>query len=239
MSYSKSSLNINCTSDNYLLLNQLKDFQGELKIRNESDYNKIEDSFEKHGFSSPFFIWKDNENNWVLDGHGRLQTLKNMEKRGVKIPELPVVYVNCKDKKDAKKLLLKLNSHFGKMTKESVINFINGDLNLDLASYSLPSDNLAIFNRISEEDFKIPSNFDFVPSQDNPMFQSVNIKNDENKINQNNLPRYNTVPDCYFKFMKIRFCTTQDEYKLFKDAYCEYVKANNTDKGFIYAVLNS
>lgn len=239
MSYSRSSLNINCNAKDYLPFNKLKDFQGTLKLRDASDYEKIENSFEKHGFASPFFVWKENDNNWVLDGHGRLQTLKIMEKRGITIPELPVVYVNCKDRKDAKKLLLKLNSNFGKMTKESVIKFIDGDLNLDLSSYALPSDNLAIFNRISEDDFKIPSNFGFVPPEENPMFKFVDIKDDENKINSQHLPTNRSYPDCYFRYMKIRFCTTQEEYKLFKDAYASYVKANNTDKGFIYAVLNS
>lgn len=60
-----------------------------------------------------------------------------MQNDGVEIPPLPVIYVNCKDEKDAKDLLLRLNSQYGHMTKESVLNFI-GDYDFNLDNFQLP-----------------------------------------------------------------------------------------------------
>lgn len=46
---------ITCTYNETLKLDDLQDFQGHLKIRNDDDYKKIIKSIEKHGFSFPFF----------------------------------------------------------------------------------------------------------------------------------------------------------------------------------------
>jgi site-specific DNA-methyltransferase (adenine-specific) len=56
---------------------------------------------------------------------------------GEAIPPLPVVYVKCKDEAEAKEILLKLNSQYGKMTAESVKDFL-GDLEIDFEDLALP-----------------------------------------------------------------------------------------------------
>lgn len=128
---------VKCDSKDFLELDDLSEFQGNLKARDDGDFEKIAKSIKKHGFSFPFFVWKKGKSNWVLDGHGRLGALRRMAAEGEKVPPLPVVYVKCKDEAEAKELLLKLNSQYGKMTAESVKEFI-GDLEIEVEDLALP-----------------------------------------------------------------------------------------------------
>lgn len=135
-------LKITCTYNETLKLDELSDFQGHLKIRNDEDYKKIIKSIEKYGFSFPFFVWKNNDKNLVLDGHGRLRALQIMRENGTEIDDIPVVYVSVKNEKEAKDLLLRLNSQYGRMTKQSVAEFIGKDFDLNLDDFQLPAFNL-------------------------------------------------------------------------------------------------
>lgn len=131
-------ITINCETKDTLNLDELTEFQGELKKRTEKDVAKIIKSIRKHGFSIPFYVWKHDGINHVLDGHGRLMSLKSLKNKGEEIPPLPVVYVNCKDEAEAKELLLKINSQFGKMTSESVNDFLDG-IEINAEDIALPS----------------------------------------------------------------------------------------------------
>lgn len=143
-------IKINCTAQDTLPLDALTEFQGELKKRDDSDYEKISRSIKKHGFLFPFFIWKHGKKNYVIDGHGRLGALQRMVAMGEKIPPLPVVYVNCKNEAEAKEALLKLNSQYGHMTAESVREFL-GDLQIDFSDLALPDGTLDLSLNIEEE----------------------------------------------------------------------------------------
>ena len=130
-------IKIKCETKDVLDFSAITDFQGNLKARDDADFEKIERSIKKHGFSFPFFIWKKGKINYCLDGHGRLGALQRLVASGEKIPPLPVVYVKCKDEDEAKEILLKLNSQYGRMTAESVKEFL-GDLQIDFEDLALP-----------------------------------------------------------------------------------------------------
>ena len=130
-------IKIKCETKDVLDFSAITDFQGNLKERDDADFEKIERSIKKHGFSFPFFIWKKGKINYCLDGHGRLGALQRLVASGEKIPPLPVVYVKCKDEDEAKEILLKLNSQYGRMTAESVKEFL-GDLQIDFEDLALP-----------------------------------------------------------------------------------------------------
>ena len=130
-------IKIKCKTEDTLPISEITEFQGSLKERDDTDYDKIVRSIKKHGFSFPFFIWKKGKINYCLDGHGRLGALQRFVASGEKLPPLPVVYVSCKDEADAKELLLKLNSQYGHMTADSVREFL-GDLQIDLEDLALP-----------------------------------------------------------------------------------------------------
>lgn len=132
-------IKINCETKDTLKLDELTEFQGELKKRTDADYGKIIRTIKKHGFSFPFFVWKDGKTNYIMDGHGRFNALVALKRKGEEMPEsFPVVYVNAQDESEAKELLLKLNSQYGKMTKDSVASFL-GDLEINFEDLQLPN----------------------------------------------------------------------------------------------------
>ena len=130
-------IKVNCITQDTLNLEQITPFQGGLKIRTEEDHDKVIRSIKKHGFSVPFFIYKKGKINYCLDGHNRIEALQRLVAHGEKLPPLPVVYVKCKSDEEAKELLLKINSQYGRMTADSVREFL-GDLKIDFADLSLP-----------------------------------------------------------------------------------------------------
>lgn len=146
-------IKIKCKTEDTLELKQITDFQGNLKERNDADFEKIERSIKKHGFSFPFFIWKKGKINYCLDGHGRLGALNRLVASGEKLPPLPVVYVQCKDEAEAKEILLKLNSQYGHMTADSVREFL-GDLKIDFEDLALPDGFLDLSTEQAMKDTK-------------------------------------------------------------------------------------
>lgn len=131
------TISIKCETSETLEIAEMTEMQGGLKERTDIDYDKIKLSICKFGFSFPFFIWKSGKINYLIDGHGRFATLCKMQKDGYLIPPLPVVYIQCKNKTEAKQKLLRLNSQYGKMTKESVLEFAE-DIELNFDEIALP-----------------------------------------------------------------------------------------------------
>ena len=143
------TISIKCETKDTLELAELTELQGGLKERTDVDYDKIKLSIIKFGFSFPLFVWKSGKTNYLCDGHGRFATLCKMQKDGYIVPPLPVVYIQCKNKTEAKQKLLRLNSTYGKMTKESVLEFAE-DLEINFDEISLP-DTTIDFSDQSEE----------------------------------------------------------------------------------------
>lgn len=145
-------MRITCDTKDTLPLSALTEFQGGLKKRTADDTKKIEKSITDYGFATPFFVWKHDGINSVLDGHGRLQTLKEMQQRGENIPALPVVYIDCANEAAAKNLLLRICSTYGEMTVESVEAFL-GDIKIDFDEIALP-DGVLDLGKLEPEETK-------------------------------------------------------------------------------------
>lgn len=110
---------------NLLDYRQIEAFQGELKDLPKAEYQKLLNSFNKHGFFVPMFIWQNDGHNYLLDGHGRLRILTNeqieFENTGY---EVPVVLIEADNIKDAKEKLLKITSQYQKITQEGLDAYI-------------------------------------------------------------------------------------------------------------------
>lgn len=131
-------MRITCETKDHLQLNELTEFQGGLKTRDDDDVAKIRRSIDKYGFATPLFVWKHDGINHVLDGHGRIKTLKAMQAAGEEIPAPPIVYVDCKNTESAKNLLLRINSTYGEMTAKSIKTFLSG-IQININDIKLPS----------------------------------------------------------------------------------------------------
>ena len=117
-------IEIKCKSDNLLTLDQLTEFQGDLKFRTVTDLDRLTDSIKEFGFSFPLFIWRDGETNNIIDGHGRLEALKSLQADGYEIPALPVVYIKAQTSDEAKNLLLRVNSLYGEIDRDELLALI-------------------------------------------------------------------------------------------------------------------
>jgi hypothetical protein len=129
---------IACRGADSLPLDAIEEFQGDLKKRGKVEIEQIITSIQKYGFSFPFFRWSGDGHNRCLDGHGRIQALGELRRRGVDLPLFPVAYVEAKDEAEAKQKLLRLNSQYGQMTLSSVIEFMDG-LEIKWDELNLPS----------------------------------------------------------------------------------------------------
>lgn len=128
MSANVKKIEIKCVGNSTRGLDELKEFQGDLKGLPEENYQKLKGDILTLGFCAPIFIWNNN----ILDGHQRTKTLKRMREEGFEIPPIPVVNVQAKDEKDAKKIVLSLTSQFGKMTNESLMEYMKREgFNID------------------------------------------------------------------------------------------------------------
>ena len=140
------TISIKCDNEKTLELAEMTELQGGLKERTDIDYDKIKLSIIKYGFSFPFFIWKSGKTNYLLDGHGRFETLCRMQKDGYIIPPLPVYYIKAKDKAEAKQT-------YGKMTKQSVLEFAE-DLQVNFEEIQLPDGTIEFSeNNVNLDDF--------------------------------------------------------------------------------------
>ncbi|MDR1399411.1 MAG: hypothetical protein LBJ41_05775 [Treponema sp.] len=148
-----NEIRVTCKTADSLPYGDITPFQGKLKKRTDEMLGKLCRSIIKHGWSFPEFIWKSENMNYCLDGHGRLAAVPMLEKMGYSIPPLPVVFVEAKDESEAKELLLKLNSQFGIIDVEGFREFING-LEMEWGDLALPSGELFEFPDILPDEGK-------------------------------------------------------------------------------------
>lgn len=116
----------------YARLDELAIMQGELKSLSKKSFEKLCNSIIENKFCSPFHIWIDDSGRKnVLDGTQRLRALMKMKESGYELPEkFPIIEVTAKSQKDAAKKLIGLASTYGRITDESVSDFVI-DFDLD------------------------------------------------------------------------------------------------------------
>jgi hypothetical protein len=130
-------IRITCRCADVLPLDSITPFQGDFKSRDIYDIENIIISILKYGISFPFFIWRHENLNYCIDGHGRKSALSLLRERGYTVPEIPVVYLTANDEAEARHKFMRLNSRYGSMTEESVLDFI-GDMSIDFSELSIP-----------------------------------------------------------------------------------------------------
>ena len=120
----------------------LKPLQGNLKKLPEDLYKKLKKSFEQKGMFVPFFVWRKNDREYyILDGHGREKLFEN-EKVVIHSSkgegyEIPCIFLDAKNEKDAKEKLLIINStyqefdDFTNFTNDIDEDFIKDVVNID------------------------------------------------------------------------------------------------------------
>ncbi len=73
-----------------------------------------------------FTVWQSKDTVYIIDGHHRYKVLDLLEKEGVNVPaKLPCTFVDCKDKREACKLVLTYSSIYAKVQEEGLYEFLN------------------------------------------------------------------------------------------------------------------
>jgi len=155
------SIEIRCTAAVDIALADLTPLQGDLKALSDANFEKLKRSILKHGLTFPFFVWQNDGTNYILDGTQRDRVLKRMSDEGYEIPLLPCALIQAKDRKEAAEKILLISSNYGKMTEESLDEFLaQNDLSfLELADeLELPS--------IDERYFRDPNEFTVTDADD-------------------------------------------------------------------------
>jgi hypothetical protein len=131
-------IRIACKTADSLPYEQIEPLQGRLKKRTDEQIDKICRSIIKHGWAFPEFIWENEGHNYCLDGHGRQAAIPRLIEMGYTIPEIPVVFIEARNREEAKELLLKCNSQYGIIDVEGFREFIDG-LEMEWGDLALPN----------------------------------------------------------------------------------------------------
>ncbi len=120
-------IDIACKAADTLPLDKLTVIQGDLKSLSDGNALKLKNSILKYGFSAPIFIWESGiklPKYNCIDGTQRILVLKILQQEGYKIPALPVVYIQAKNKKEAMEKLLHITSSYGEFEREGLDAFL-------------------------------------------------------------------------------------------------------------------
>jgi hypothetical protein len=116
----------------FIQTDKLKRFPPELEAR-------LRESIIANDFVMSFKVWAHKRELYCLDGFHRCLILKQLEERGYKVPELlPAEFIECKNKREAAKLVLIYSSHYAEISKADLNAFIlEHGLSLDQLSDEL------------------------------------------------------------------------------------------------------
>ncbi len=122
-----------------------------LKEMSKDSFLRLKNSLKMNNFIMPFNVWEDDGRVWILDGHHRKKALEEIEKEGIQIPdELPANFINCRNRKEAVKLILVYSSIYANVTSDGLYELINtegldfGDIKMDI---DLPEINFDKFEK--------------------------------------------------------------------------------------------
>jgi hypothetical protein len=101
-----------------------------LKDIPEENFEKLKNSLQVNNFIQPFNVWEQRSGLyskiWILDGRSRKKAMMELEEGGVKIPEkLPANFIQCKNRKEAAKLVLVYSSLYAKITQDGLKEFMD------------------------------------------------------------------------------------------------------------------
>lgn len=117
-------IKISCTGTSSLELDELIQFQGDLKRLSSENLNKLKNSIIKRSFCSPIFIWENDGIYNIVDGTQRRTALMSLRNDGYHIPPLPVVFIQAENEKEARDKLLAVSSQYGNFDQEELESWL-------------------------------------------------------------------------------------------------------------------
>ena len=95
-----------------------------MKTLSPENLEKLKKSILKYGFTAPGFVWKSGKKLYIMDAHQRVRALGSLFSEGYEIPDIPIVYIQAKNKKEAKEKLLHITSQYGEFNRGELDNYL-------------------------------------------------------------------------------------------------------------------
>lgn len=100
--------------------------QEKFKGLTKEAYSKLRQSIINNNFVESFKVWQHEKDLFCLDGYHRIKVFGELEREGYTIPEqFRADFIDCKNKKEASKLVLIYSSVYAKINEQSLDEFIS------------------------------------------------------------------------------------------------------------------
>lgn len=135
-----SLLKIRFDGTDYEKLEDLHDFQDGAKLMSNKELQCLQHELMTVGFISPVIVWQEKGKNYILDGHQRVEAVKDLVDKGHllnPVPGLPVTRVHAESREEAKRMLLGLISQYGQIDGKKLKKLIKqADMSESEAQFS-------------------------------------------------------------------------------------------------------
>ncbi len=118
-------------------VNELVPFQGEAKKLTLERRAKLRKVMIEEGFAFAVHAVELKGKKYLVDGHQRVDVLKEMAAEGYEIPLLECSFISARSHKEIKKLINMAISQYGKLDKQGFWDFI-GDDDFDFDDFDFP-----------------------------------------------------------------------------------------------------
>jgi hypothetical protein len=116
-----------------------------MDLKNDYHSEKIKQSILKHNYASPIHVWDDNGQLYAVDGHLRMDLLKELKGEGADIPDkLPVVFLDLPDRETAVKYLLEVFNTKSNPINQDSLNQWMEELDVTLEELDVSMDDLHV-----------------------------------------------------------------------------------------------
>lgn len=140
---------IRCDYTELKAVEELEDFQHDLKKTTPQERRKLKDEIKHLGWTAPIYLWFNTQTNQktskILDGHQRLGASSELINEGFVIQTddgqtgIPVIYIKADTEKEAADILLGYNTSFAKITPDGLANYVQRfDLDLKKLQQTKP-----------------------------------------------------------------------------------------------------
>ena len=116
-----------------------------MDFKNDYHSEKIKQSILKNSYASPIHVWDENGQLYAVDGHLRMDLLKELKSEGADIPDtLPVVFLDLPDRETAVKYLLEVfNTKSNPINQDSLTQWME-ELDVTLEELHVSMDDLHV-----------------------------------------------------------------------------------------------
>lgn len=166
------------------------------------NYEHLKNSLITNGFSNPLFVWEDEDGTlWSVDGKTRREVLRDLQ-NDIEVPnELPAIFLDAKDRKQAIKMLLEV---FNMRENPFDYNILQEWIQLEEVNIEIESVNIQKFE-LEEEDIEHKENVKELANM-----IAVSLTDEETEIWQNVKEKIGKLKDKNAIFELIKYYSNEN-----------------------------